>query len=98
MPIHSRDDALRFLGQYLPTLRKMGVETLGMFGSFARDEVTEESDLDLFVTFDGPTPYPDYFDILFFVEDRIGRKVDLVTPNMLKTFVEPEVEKDIIYV
>lgn len=97
-PIKSRDDALRFLQQHMPVLREMGVESLGVFGSFARDEVTDDSDLDLLVSFSRPITSKRYFGTLFYVEDRIGRKVDLATTDMLRPFIIPSVQRDLVHV
>ena len=73
----------------LPELRawaeRRGVESLVVFGSAARDEMTDASDVDLIVTY-----YPDARVSLiglarhrFELEDLLGRKVDLATPAMV---------------
>ncbi len=92
-----RDQAIAALRRYLPALRRrFGVRRIALFGSTARDEAREDSDLDILVEFDvGPT-FDSYFDVKFFLEDRLSRKVDLVTPDALKPRMRPVVEREAV--
>lgn len=92
-----RDEALRILREHRLRLEGMGVRSLALFGSVARDEAGPESDVDLLVELDAPT-FAGYMDAKFYLEDLLGRKVDLVTADGLRPRVRPYVEKDLIRV
>jgi uncharacterized protein len=64
----TRDGILKKLEENRETIRGFGVRRLGIFGSYARDEQTEASDMDFFVEFDEAT-FDNYFDLKFFFED-----------------------------
>ncbi len=81
----------------MPALRRdFGVRRVALFGSTARGEAREESDLDLLVDFEiGPT-FKSFMGLKFFLEDRLGRKVDLVTPEGLKPRLRRIVEREAV--
>jgi predicted nucleotidyltransferase len=94
-----RDDALRLLTEASPEIvQRFGVKRLRLFGSTARDEARDDSDVDILVEFDGPATFDGYFSLLNFLETRLGAGVDLVTGKGLKERVRPYVEKDAIHV
>jgi predicted nucleotidyltransferase len=83
------------LRTYLPALRRdFGVRRVALFGSTARDEAREDSDLDILVEFDVVPTLDAFVGLKFFLEDHIGRKVDLVTPDALKPRMRPAVERE----
>ncbi len=73
-----------------------GVKRIGLFGSFARGEQKEASDIDVLVEFEKPT-FRNFMDLSFYLEDLFGRKVDLVTVKGLHPRIRPYVEKDVIW-
>jgi len=75
---------------------KFGVRRIGVFGSFARGEQKETSDIDILVEFDKPT-FRNFMNLAFFLEDLFHRKVDLVTPNSLSPYISPYVKKEVIW-
>ena len=75
-----------------------GVKSLALFGSAARNELTENSDIDLLVSFDGVASSKRYFGLLFFLEDNLKRPIDLVTEKGLRAEIRPYIEQDLIYV
>lgn len=79
-------------------LDKFGVKSLAVFGSVARNEARPDSDVDILVEFDGPATFARYMDLKFFLEDLLGRPVDLVTVKALKPQIKPNVDRDAIYV
>ena len=94
----TRDEALRILRADPATLRALGVETLSLFGSVARDEAGPASDVDLLVEFDGPPTFNGYMELLEYLEDRLGTSVDLVTTGGLRAGVRPYIEQELIRV
>jgi len=75
-----------------------GVRTLAIFGSVARDEANDHSDVDLLVTFVGKVTFDRYMDLKFYLEDSLGVKVDLVTENSLKEPYKSSILSEAIYV
>jgi predicted nucleotidyltransferase len=75
-------------------LTKYGVSDLGLFGSIVRDDFTDESDIDIVVSFNRPIGI-EFVTLADELEDRLQRKVDLVSRNGIKPkyweFIEPEV-------
>jgi len=55
------------------------------------------SDVDILVQFEQPT-WVNYIGLKFYLEDLLGRNVDLVTLDSLKPSVRPSVEQDLLYV
>jgi predicted nucleotidyltransferase len=77
---------------------RFGVKHLALFGSAARDEMHEGSDVDVLVEFEGPPTFDGYMGLRSFLEELLGTKVDLVTNSGLKPRARPNVEKDLIRV
>ena len=94
----SRDDVLRLLSEHRSDWARFGLASLSLFGSFARDEAGPESDVDFLVEFEGPITFHRYMDLKFFLEDLLGRRVDLVTQGSLRERVRPYVEREAIRV
>ncbi len=79
-------------------MSEFGVTELALFGSFARGEATEASDLDILARFEGPATSRQYFGVQFYIEDLIGREVDLVTSKALRAELRPYIEQEAVYV
>ena len=95
----NRDELLTILRTHKPTLaERFGVTSLSLFGSFARDQATDESDVDILVGYDAPATSKSFFGVQFYIEDLLGRRVDLVTNNALRKEIRPYVERDLINV
>jgi uncharacterized protein len=80
-----RQLVLDSLGDRIKTIHSFGVSSLALFGSVARDEATEISDLDFLVEFEGSATFDRYMDSKFFLEDLFNKPVDLVTRKSLKS-------------
>jgi predicted nucleotidyltransferase len=77
---------------------RFGITSLAVFGSVARGEAGEDSDVDVLVEFDGPATFRRYTDLKFFLEQRLGRRVDLVTQRALRDELRSTVEQEAIRV
>ena len=75
-----------------------GVASLALFGSFARDQATDASDIDILVRFNGPATSRAYFGVQFYIEDLLGRRVDLVTEKALRPEFRPHLEREALSV
>jgi len=89
---------ISLLRQHRAQLKHLGVKSLSIFGSVARGEEREDSDVDVLVEFDGPVTFDAFMDTRFYLEDLLGRKVDLVLPQAIKPRMRPYVEKDLVHV
>jgi predicted nucleotidyltransferase len=72
------------------------VNKIGLFGSFARDEETNKSDIDILV--DMPSSFDNYFDLKSFLEENFHREVDLGKEKQLRLLIKKQILQDIIYV
>lgn len=94
-----RTDTLNLLRNLKPALvQRFGVTELALFGSVARDEARDNSDVDILVSFDGPATSKRYFGVQFYLEDQLGCPVDLVTEKALRPELRPFIEKEAIHV
>ena len=78
--------------------RRFGVLELSLFGSVARGDANDDSDIDILVKFDGPATSARYFGVQFHLEDVFGRPVDLVTDVALRPELRPFIERDAVRV
>jgi len=84
MMVKTKEDVLSLLRRSGADLRRFGVERLSVFGSFARGEPNEKSDVDILVEFEaGRTSFDNFLALAEFLEALFGRKVDLLTPESL---------------
>jgi predicted nucleotidyltransferase len=82
-----------------PALReKYRIQSLAVFGSMARGDDREESDVDILVTFEGKADFDRFMGLKLDLEDLFGRRVDLGTPDTLRPEMRAEVERDLIHV
>ncbi len=85
-------------GQREEMVRRFGVRSLSLFGSVARDTAHLDSDVDVLVEFEGPTTFDNHMGLLVFLEDLLGRRVDVVTATGVKPRLRPLIEQDLIRV
>ncbi|MDV0442471.1 nucleotidyltransferase family protein [Methanorbis furvi] len=93
-----KDDVLVKLKRELSFLsEKYGVATIGIFGSVSRGEDTQESDIDVLVTFQpGKKNIRNYMGLADFLEELFGRKVDLLTEAGISPYIKPNIEGELI--
>ncbi len=94
-----RDDVIQKLRQHSRRLAEdYGVQSLALFGSVARDEETDTSDVDVLVDFGAPPTFDQYMGLNIFLEDLFQCRVDVVTRRALKERVRSYVEKEAVRV
>ncbi len=92
-----RSQVIASLTEHKPVLaERYGVTRLALFGSTARGTAGPDSDVDVLVAFDGPADSARFFGVQFYLEDLLGRTVDLVTDKALRERLRPFVERDAI--
>lgn len=79
---------------------RFGVKKIGVFGSFAREEQREGSDVDLVVEFEKPS-FDNFMDPIFYLEDLLEREVNVLTAEGVKEIrvkeVADEIRRSIVY-
>ena len=94
----NRTEILSTLKELKPFLQKeYAVKKIGIFGSLANESFTEESDIDLLVEFEKPIGWK-FFSLELYLENILGRKIDLVTKNALKKQIRDKILKDVKFV
>lgn len=75
---------LSIIHKEIPTLRqRFGVEQIALFGSYAREDASEDSDIDLVVSLSKPLGFA-FIELADYLEAKLGRKVDLITASTLE--------------
>jgi predicted nucleotidyltransferase len=96
----TREDVLARLRAALPDLRaRYGVMRLGLFGSYARNDVRPDSDVDLVAEF-LPDAYLGFrfFDLEQEISALVGRPTEIASLDTMNRFVRASAERDLIYV
>jgi len=93
-----REAILNLLRDHKPDLARMGVISIALFGSAARGEARQDSDVDLLVELTPPLTFEKYTQVNFYLEDLLDCRVDLVLPDTLKTRIRSSVLAEAIYV
>ena len=89
---NSKTDVLTALVEHSTDLRSFGVEDISLFGSFATDSPRGDSDVDLLVSFQpGRKSFDNFMGLSFFLEDLLGRRVELVTRESLSPYIGPRI-------
>jgi hypothetical protein len=89
-----RDEVLAIVKAHQAKLQELGVKSLDVFGSVARDEARPDSDVDFLVEFSTPVGFFDFFRIQHYLEDILGRDIDLGTQDALREHLREPVLKD----
>lgn len=97
--VENKAELLRVLHGHASAIQAFGVLKLGVFGSFARDTATPDSDVDLFVEFAPERrTLRSLLGLSQYLESTLGRKVDLVTPGSLNPFTGKYILEEVQYV
>jgi predicted nucleotidyltransferase len=95
----SRADVLAILSShYAEMVRRFGVRSLALFGSVARDEAGPESDVDVLVDFGGPARFLVHMELVKYLEELLGCRVDVLTVRSLKPRLRERILPDLIHV
>jgi predicted nucleotidyltransferase len=91
-----RDEVLAILDAHREELQKLGVKSLSLFGSVARDEAHADSDVDLLVEFNRQGGFFQLLQVQYYLEDILGCSVDLGTQDALREHLREPVLEDVI--
>ena len=95
----SRTETLAVLKEHKPVLaERFGVVELALFGSTVRDEAGPDSDVDILVSLDRRPGWTRFFDVQRYLEDVLGRPVDLVVERAVRAELRPYIEAEAVRV
>jgi predicted nucleotidyltransferase len=91
----TRRDAIKEIRARIDEIRvRFGVKKLAVFGSVARDQARESSDVDVLVDFEGGVSFDRFMDLKFYLEELLGVPVDLVTRNAIRPQMRAVIEDE----
>ena len=93
-----RDKVLSILNAHQAELKNLGVRSLEIFGSVARDEARPDSDIDFLVEFSIEASLFDLFRVRHYLEDLLKCDVDLGTLDALREHLREPILNDVIRV
>ena len=94
-----RDRAIAQLSAHRSEMiERFGVRSLSLFGSTARDEARDDSDVDVLVEFSGPTTFRAHMGLAIYLEDLLRTRVDVLTPGGLSERLLASIQKDLVRV
>lgn len=94
----NREEIERLLKQHKPILSKQFyVNKIGLFGSYIRNEQTEDSDIDILVEFNGPIGW-DIVDFKDYLESLFSKPVDLVTAKSIKPYLKEQILSEVEFI
>ncbi|MDP2167642.1 MAG: nucleotidyltransferase family protein [Thermodesulfovibrionales bacterium] len=92
-------DVIDFLKSHKSEFKeRLGVISIGLFGSYARGDARDDSDIDIAVELYDDQRADNFFRLLHFLEDNLHKKIDLGVESTLKPSVTERVKQEIIYV
>jgi predicted nucleotidyltransferase len=96
----TKENILNTLKFHKPEFFALGIRDVGLFGSYARNNQSEKSDIDILIDFypeqenyDNYMAVCDIFETLFKNE-----KIEIVTKNGLSPYIGPSILKEVMYV
>ncbi len=92
----TRDEILATIDAHVDELRRLGATSLALFGSMARGEGSDSSDIDLLVELQ-PKTFDAYMDVKLLLEKILGRKVDLVLADAIKPRLRPMILAEAVH-
>jgi hypothetical protein len=96
----TKNNILTTLRTYKSEFSKYGIQNIGLFGSYARDEQSDKSDIDILIDFEPDKENYDNFMAAYDLFERIfkNEKVEIVTKNGLSPYVGPKILNEVMYV
>mgnify|MGYP000905268090 CR=1 FL=1 len=93
--LKNKEQIIRLLQTNNKQIKNFGVKKIGLFGSFAKNQQTADSDIDFIVEFEKEKKtYKSFINLAFFLEELLGRKVDLLTNKSLSPYLGPQILKE----
>lgn len=94
--VENLEDVIDRINKNRKKLQEFGILKIGVFGSFAKNKVTENSDVDLLIEFKrGSMSFTKFVSLIDFLENLFGREVDILTPDGLRLMRSKSARKNI---
>ena len=94
--VENKDQVLQCLRISKEKIEALGVQRIGLFGSFVTGKQTSKSDVDIFVDFvPSQHSFDNFMDLSFLLEGLFGRKVELVTPESLSPYMGAHILEEV---
>jgi uncharacterized protein len=94
--VTTKEDLIERILEERERLSFFGVTSIGLFGSFVRGEQTPSSDIDILVEFIAEKhTFDNFMEVSFLLEEILGRKVEVVTPEGLSPHIGPHILKEV---
>jgi predicted nucleotidyltransferase len=94
----SLEELKKILTQHKEVLKKQfKVKNIAIFGSYVRGEQNQESDIDILVEFQEPVGFL-FIHLADYLEEILGVRVDLLTPDAIKPNRKRYIMEDLVYV
>lgn len=96
----TKDEILKKLRANMQMLSKLGIRNVGLFGSYLRNEQSNESDIDLLIDFEPEKEsYDNYMAVYDLLENIFkNEKIEVVTKNGLSPYIGPNILNEVTYV
>ncbi|HHU35313.1 MAG: nucleotidyltransferase family protein [Bacteroidales bacterium] len=96
----TKDHILDTIKAHKAELTKFGIQNIGLFGSYVRDEQSKKSDIDILIDFDPDKESFDNFMAAYDYFEKLfkNKKVEIVTKNGLSPHIGPKILKEVLYV
>jgi len=95
----TREEILVFLREKKTFLaQNFGVLSIALFGSYARGDAKEKSDIDIAVELKSDNKFMNFFGLKYYLEEHLNKEIDLGIESTIKPAVKESIQKDMIYV
>lgn len=78
--------------------KKFGIEQIALFGSYARGEANDDSDVDIAIISTKEKNYFTLISAMHFIEEKLQKSVDIGYFDSIRPFVKKRIKDDLIYV
>ncbi len=96
--MYNSNEIINILNNNISKIKKFHVVKIALFGSFAREEQNDKSDIDIIVEFDvNQETFDNYMDLKFYLEELFMSEIDLVILNSIKPTLKSSIMRSVIY-
>jgi uncharacterized protein len=97
--VNSKQELFTLLRSNADSLKAFGIMKLGVFGSFAKDIATEQSDIDFFIDFQPSyKTLKNFIGLSAYLKTLTGRNIEIITPQSLNKFIGKYIIQEVEYV
>ena len=98
-PLMGKPEIIDIIKNSKPEMKSLfGVDKVGLFGSYVREQQKKKSDIDILVSFSRDIDLFDFIDLREYLENRLHQKVDLVMESALKPAIGKRILSEVEYV